>query len=110
MRAKQLIMLLAVLFYLLPGCTPPAHGAGMMARIVVEMQLTSPVLTAGEKMPAIYTCDGEDISPPLTWSPVPKRTKSFALVYTNRRGWSYWLLYNNPAEVRELPEAVTPGA
>ncbi|MDA2930842.1 YbhB/YbcL family Raf kinase inhibitor-like protein [Acidobacteria bacterium AH-259-O06] len=63
-------------------------------------------------MPPRYTCDGEDISPPLKWSDPPENTKSFALIADDPDApvgtWVHWVLYNLPAETRGLPEAV-PG-
>lgn len=42
--------------------------------------LISPAFAPGAAIPAAYTCDGADISPPLAWSGTPDGTKSFALV------------------------------
>jgi Raf kinase inhibitor-like YbhB/YbcL family protein len=108
MRVLQPVLPAAVILLLLACGSFAAYGAGVISGKVVEMQLTSPVLAEGERMPLLYTCDGEDISPPLTWSKVPRGTESFAMIYTNHKGWTFWLLYNIPPEVRELPEALPP--
>jgi Raf kinase inhibitor-like YbhB/YbcL family protein len=56
-----------------------------------------------------FGCTGKNISPPLKWGAVPKGTKSFALtVYDpdapTGSGFWHWVLYNIPANTRELPE------
>jgi Raf kinase inhibitor-like YbhB/YbcL family protein len=58
------------------------------------------------------TCDGSDTSPALSWSAPPQGTQSFALILEDpdapRRTWVHWLLYDLPANERELPEGVPP--
>src|SRR6184192_1573467 len=72
--------------------------------------LTSPAFTDGSAVPAKYTCDGADVSPPLAWSEAPPRTMSFALIADDPDApagtWVHWVLYNLPATVAELPENV----
>jgi Raf kinase inhibitor-like YbhB/YbcL family protein len=46
----------------------------------MPLMLISPAFPAGGAIPAEYTCDGADISPPLSWSGAPPGTKSFVLV------------------------------
>lgn len=64
----------------------------------------------GHVIPAEFTCDDADKSPALTWDDPPKDTHSFALVVEDPDApagvFVHWLLYNLPAEARELPEAV----
>jgi len=63
-------------------------------------------------IPRRYTCDGEDVSPPLEWNDVPEGTKSLALICDDpdsKAGiWVHWVIFNIPAAVRELPEDVPP--
>jgi len=70
--------------------------------------LTSPAFGPGEWIPAKYTCDGQDVSPPLRWSEPPAGTRSFALIVDDpdapRRTWTHWLLFNLPVEPQELAE------
>jgi len=76
--------------------------------------LTSTAFAPGEPIPQKYTCDGEDISPPLQWSDPPQGTQSFALICDDPDApvgtWVHWVLYNLPAETRALPEAIPPDA
>jgi hypothetical protein len=79
------------------------------------MKLSSSAFAAGGGIPAKYTCDGEDVSPPLAWSDPPPGTKSFALVIDDpdapdprapRTVWVHWVLVDIPATTRSLPEAI----
>jgi Raf kinase inhibitor-like YbhB/YbcL family protein len=73
-------------------------------------ELTSAAFAAGEPIPPKYTCDGDDVSPPLEWTEPPAGTQSFALICDDPDApvgtWVHWVLYNLPAGVRALPEAV----
>ena len=59
-------------------------------------------------IPAKYTCDGADISPPLAWSGVPDGTKSLTLIADDPdapgKTWVHWVVFNLPPEVNALPE------
>lgn len=80
----------------------------------MPFELTSPVFAHGESIPRKYTCDGQDISPPLRWGDPPQGTQSLALIADDPDApigtWVHWVLYNLPAEARGLPEAVPPDA
>src|SRR3989344_3184626 len=55
------------------------------------LTLTSPGFENGTSLPARFTCDGENMSPPLSWGGVPEGTKSLALIMDDpdagRTGW-----------------------
>jgi len=76
----------------------------------MEIKITSSAFEEGALIPAKYTCDGEDISPPLQWEAVPEGTKSIALISDDPDApvgtWVHWVLYNLPAEAGELSEAI----
>jgi hypothetical protein len=73
------------------------------------MQLSSPAFGDGERIPAKYTCDAEDISPPLTWTEPPPHTQAFVLIMDDPDApggtFTHWVLFNLPAATRELAEA-----
>ncbi|MEZ5584801.1 MAG: YbhB/YbcL family Raf kinase inhibitor-like protein [Candidatus Competibacteraceae bacterium] len=78
--------------------------------------LTSPVFAHGDSIPSRYTCEGEDLAPPLKWEEVPERTRSLVLIVDDpdapdpkapRMTWVHWVLYNLPVDADELPEGVT---
>lgn len=70
--------------------------------------LTSTAFTANSKIPARYTCDGENISPPLAWQDAPAQTASFALIIDDpdapARIWDHWLVYGIPSNMHQLAE------
>ncbi len=73
------------------------------------MKLSSSAFQAGEMIPAVYTCDSDNISPPLSWNDVPDKTASFALINDDPdapRGWVHWVIYNIPAASTGLEKGV----
>jgi len=75
-----------------------------------EMSLTSAAFQDGGRIPYTYTCEGDDISPPLAWSGAPVAARSYALVCEDpdapRGTWIHWVLYNIPGDGVELGKAV----
>lgn len=72
--------------------------------------ISSPAFKTGERIPARYTADGQDISPELTWSGVPAETSSLALIVhdpdaSRPGGFIHWVIFNLPAASKGLPEA-----
>ncbi|MDR4508616.1 MAG: YbhB/YbcL family Raf kinase inhibitor-like protein [Candidatus Brocadiaceae bacterium] len=76
----------------------------------MEIEVKSAAFDEGGMIPKKYTCDGEDISPPLSWSAVPSGTKSIALISDDPDApmgtWVHWVLYDLPANIQELPENI----
>jgi hypothetical protein len=82
----------------------------------MSLSLSSPAFKNGGEIPATYTCDGQNISPPLSWSGIPPGTKSLALIVDDpdapdpaapQRTWVHWVLYNLPPDSSGLKEGVT---
>ena len=82
---------------------PAGHGA---------FRVDSSAFAEGSPIPRDYTADGRDVSPPLSWTGAPAATRSFALVAEDpdapRGNWVHWVLFDVPATVASLPEAVPP--
>lgn len=78
----------------------------------MSFELESDAFEAGGEIPARYTCDGENVSPPLRWSGVPEGTESLALVMDDPDApagtWVHWVMYRMYADRRELSEGVPP--
>ena len=76
----------------------------------MNFSLSTKAFTAGSDIPAKYTCQGEDVSPALSWSEAPKHTQSFALLVIDPDApagdFTHWVLYDLPPATRQLPEAV----
>jgi Raf kinase inhibitor-like YbhB/YbcL family protein len=72
------------------------------------MQLTSSAFENEARIPAKYTCEGEDVSPPLSWSGVPDAAKVLVLICDDPDApdgtWSHWVVYNLPPTPGELKE------
>lgn len=78
----------------------------------MSIRLESPAFVDGGTIPIKYTCDGQDVSPPLSWSNVPDGTRSLLLLTDDpdapRGTWTHWVIYHLPANLRALPEALPP--
>ncbi|MFT3892132.1 MAG: YbhB/YbcL family Raf kinase inhibitor-like protein [Anaerolineales bacterium] len=77
----------------------------------MSLQLTSDAFANGQSIPAKYSCIGKNTSPALTWSEPPVGTSSFALIVDDPDApmgtWVHWVLYNIPADTRNLPEGLS---
>ena len=85
----------------------------------MAMELTSSAFVHQGEIPRKYTCDGEDLSPPLSWTGVPAGTKSLALIVDDpdapdpkapKMVYVHWVLYNIAPDSAGLAEAVRPAA
>lgn len=78
--------------------------------------ITSSVFEQGAAVPSKYTCQGDDVSPPLSWEGIPDGTQSLALIIHDpdvpspdspKRIWVHWVLYNLPPDTTALEEHTT---
>jgi len=78
----------------------------------MEIKITSSAFADGGLIPAKYTCDGADVSPPLQWDAVPEGAKSIALICDDPDApmgtWVHWVLFNLPAQAKDLAENIPP--
>lgn len=76
----------------------------------MKLELTSPAFANGQPIPARYTADERDLSPPLAWSGVPAATRSLTLIVDDPDApvgtWVHWVLYDLPPATNALPEGV----
>lgn len=100
---------LAVVFSLFLGTTADAAG---------KLEVTSSAFEEGSSIPSDFTCDGEELSPPIQWVSAPVGTKGFAVVVSDpdapSGNWVHWMIYDLSPELDQLPsgipaEAVIPG-
>lgn len=80
------------------------------------MKLTSPAFTDGGKIPSKYTCDSQNINPPLTFSDVPEDAKSLVLIMDDPdipdfvkdkfgiKVWDHWVVFNIPPTTKGVME------
>jgi Raf kinase inhibitor-like YbhB/YbcL family protein len=71
-------------------------------------ELRSPAFVMDGPIPVGYTCNGEDVSPPLEWGDPPEGTQSFVMVMKDISAGNlvHWVLFNLPPDTRSLPEGV----
>ena len=73
-----------------------------------NMTLTSKAFVEDITIPVLYTCDGKDISPDLSWSNIPKNTKSLAIVLSDKDApngiFYHWVIFNIPANVQAFAQ------
>lgn len=79
----------------------------------MTLSVTSRMFAEGDTLPAKYTCDGENVSPPVDWSPLPAGTRSIAFLMDDPDDatapggiFTHWTLVNLPPETAGLPEDV----
>ena len=74
------------------------------------LSLTSPAFQGGSAIPRKYTCNGENVSPPLTWDRTPGETRSLALIVDDPdapgKTWVHWVLFNLPPGTARLDEGI----
>jgi Raf kinase inhibitor-like YbhB/YbcL family protein len=74
----------------------------------MALRVSSPAFSNGAAIPSKYTCDGQNVAPPLEWSGVPERSKSVAVICDDPDApsgtFTHWVLYNIPASTHSLPE------
>jgi Raf kinase inhibitor-like YbhB/YbcL family protein len=65
----------------------------------------------GGPLPVMYTCDGKDVSPQLSWESPPAKAKSYALVMNDPDApggeFYHWIVFNIPKSATSLDEGVT---
>jgi len=77
-----------------------------------NMKISSTAFNHNEKIPSKYTCDGENVSPPLQFLDVPENAKSLALIVDDpdapSKTWVHWVIYNINPDVSEVEEDSVP--
>ncbi len=76
------------------------------------LTISSPAFDHGEAIPARYTCDGADISPPLVIGKIPPAAQMLALIMDDPDApagtWVHWVVWNIPVQTTEIPENGLP--
>jgi len=104
-----------LLLCLVAGLTACSQKTPVVTNIsdqqVKAIQVRSTAFDDGQPIPAKYTEDGQDLSPPLRWDAVPEGVQEFVLICDDpdaptAEPWVHWLIYKIPAATRELPEGL----
>ena len=112
MRLRFVVLAMMVLTIVL-GCA--FYGRADERKVnkevkVATMEIKSNAFKQGETIPARHTCDGDDVSPQLSWSKAPAGAKELVLICDDpdapMGGWVHWVLYGLPPDTTGLPEGV----
>ena len=78
-----------------------------------KLSVMSPAFENNKFIPAKYTCDGDNVNPPLTIEGVPEGTKTLALIVDDPDApmgtWDHWIVWNIPAATSKIAENTAPG-
>ena len=78
----------------------------------MAIEVTSSAFFEGDMIPADYTADSRNISPPLQWQGVPEGTASIAMINDDPDApmgtWVHWVIYDMPPDTTSLPENIAP--
>jgi Raf kinase inhibitor-like YbhB/YbcL family protein len=81
--------------------------------LMKNLSVMSPTFENNKLIPAKYTCDGDDVNPPLTIEGVPEGTKTLALIVDDPDApmgtWDHWIVWNIPATTSKIAENTVPG-
>ena len=85
----------------------------------MQLTITSTAFEHEGRIPRHYTCEGDDVSPPLAWSGVPEGAQTLVLIVDDpdapdpanpRMTWVHWVLFDIPATAGGLAEDIAPSA
>jgi Raf kinase inhibitor-like YbhB/YbcL family protein len=83
------------------------------AKLMKKLSVKSPAFENNQLIPAKYTCDGNDVNPPLTIEGIPEGTKTLALIVDDPDApmgtWDHWIVWNIPATTSKIEENAVPG-
>jgi Raf kinase inhibitor-like YbhB/YbcL family protein len=106
------LMLLVACLALAGGCRRHSAPGGP---IMPKITLTSAAYQEGQRIPARFTGEGDDVSPALSWSEPPAGAKEWALIMDDPDAptsdpWVHWVMYKIPPATRRLPEGASKSA
>jgi Raf kinase inhibitor-like YbhB/YbcL family protein len=99
----------AVVISSLLGISVGSSSAGK----TMKLDVSSSAFSEGQSIPEKYTCDGQNVSPPIKWSGAPANTKSIASICEDPDApsgtFTHWVLYDLPGTTKELTEGSSGG-
>jgi len=109
-KISLLLVLLVIL--MLAGCKNQARIDSEGGAVDMSIQVTS-IFNDGDMIPQVYTCDGGNVSPPLSWTGIPGNTTSLALIMDDPDApggtWVHWVLYNLPPDLSGIEQGKSGG-
>jgi Raf kinase inhibitor-like YbhB/YbcL family protein len=80
---------------------------------MADLKVKSPAFEHGKLIPKKYSCDGQDINPPLTIEGIPKEARTLVLALDDPDApsgtFDHWIVWNIPASTTKIPENSVPG-
>ena len=105
---KNVSFLIMVPILLFCSCKNGEQADSTTGGKKMEIKISSSAFEDGGMIPAKYTCDGADVSPPLKWEAVPEGTQSIAIICDDPDApmgtFVHWVLFNLPGQRRDLAE------
>lgn len=96
------------LFFIGSACKPTASESVEESETAMNIQVSSNAFTEGGTIPVKYTCDGENVSPPLVWSGIPESAQSVVVIMDDPDApvgtWVHWVLYDLSLDINALDE------
>lgn len=116
----KLALIIGAIFFMVSispacaGCVNQSSPGGdehvSLLEEIATISIKSSAFRDGEKIPVKYTADGDDVSPPLTWSGAPGTTSEFALICEDPDApsgtFTHWVIFGIPGNATGLPEDV----
>jgi Raf kinase inhibitor-like YbhB/YbcL family protein len=102
---------IAVAGALCASCSTPASKPEPKPEATpMALEIKSSAFSDGQPIPVKYTCDGDDVSPPLAWAGAPQGTAGYAIICDDPDApagtWIHWVIYAIPEHTTSLPEGV----
>jgi Raf kinase inhibitor-like YbhB/YbcL family protein len=109
-----LLVALFLIWYFVPTKSfAPVHEPEN-SQSTSTMSIESAAFENNAPIPPTYTCDGKDVSPPLTFKNVPTEAKSLVLMMEDPDSpsgtWDHWVVYSIPPTTTVVPENSSPGS
>ena len=112
MRYLLVLLLTALIVFSSSAVACAEETPALEKEVEMALLISSTAFKEGDKIPVKYTCDGQDISPPLVWGEPPQRTQALALIVDDPDApggvFTHWVLFNVPATARQLEEDIPP--
>ncbi len=117
MAYPKLLTAMNLVYYCMIFLTLCIFGCGngdddsFESKLDPDWQIQSSAFVEGGEIPQRFSCEGEDISPALSWADPPARTQSLALLMDDpdAGNFTHWILYNLSTELRKLDENIRQG-
>jgi len=110
MKQLHLLFSLSLIVYYSLFSVSSHGGTVMKKKEIKPLNVTSSAFKHNEMIPAKYTCDGENVSPPIAWEGVPEGTESLVLIADDPDApmgiWVHWVVFNIPETETGLAENV----